>query len=156
VTIPRDASDPLLRECPVLRAGAPVQDAVRRVLDANLPALPVADQDARLCGIFGEREFFSALFPGYLAELTSAGFVPRSLESALEKRAACRDEPVRAYMNTERVDVGTEFSDAQIAETFLHHRVLIIPVVDADRRILGVVTRSDFFRAAAERFVTAG
>lgn len=154
MTSRRNASDSLVREAPVLSAGASVGTAVRAVLDANLPALPVADPDGRLCGIFGEREFLSALFPGYLGELTSAGFVPRSLESALEKRAACRDEPVGAYLNTERIDVATEFSDAQIAETFLHHRVLIVPVVDAQRRVLGVITRSDFFRAAAERFVT--
>jgi CBS domain-containing protein len=59
-------------------------------------------------------------------------------------------------MNTERIEVATEFSDAQIAETFLHHRVLIVPVVDAERRVLGVITRSDFFRAAAEGFLASG
>jgi CBS domain-containing protein len=117
---------------------------------------------SRLCrwraltdGIFGEREFFTALFPGYLAQLNYAGFVPRSLEPALEKRAACRNDPVRKYMNTEHVEVGTDFSDAQVAETFLHHRVLIVPVVD-DGRVTGVITRSDFFRAVAERFLAAG
>jgi CBS domain-containing protein len=55
-------------------------------------------------------------------------------------------------MNTARVDVTGDFSDAQIAETFLHHRVLVIPVVD-DRRVTGVITRSDFFQAVAERFL---
>jgi CBS-domain-containing membrane protein len=148
----RTAADPLVRDTPVLAATTPIGDAVRRVLEADLPALPVVDEQQRLCGIFGEREFFSALFPGYLAELHSAGFVPRSLESALEKRATCRTEPVRKYMNTEHVDVGTEFSDAEVAETFLHHRVLIIPVV-GDRRVVGVITRSDFFRAVVERFL---
>ena len=58
-------------------------------------------------------------------------------------------------MNTERIEVGTEFSDAQVAETFLHHRVVIIPVVD-ERRVVGVITRSDFFRAVAERFLNVG
>jgi CBS-domain-containing membrane protein len=56
------------------------------------------------------------------------------------------------HMNTERIEVATEFSDAQIAQTFLHHRVLIVPVVDAERRVLGVMTRSDFFRAAPRAF----
>jgi CBS domain-containing protein len=152
---PRTLSDPLVRDSPVLASHDPVGEAVRQVLLTGLPALPVADRGGRLCGIFGEREFFTALFPGYLAELRSAGFVTRSLESALEKRAACRSEEVRAHMNTERIEVGTEFSDAQVAETFLHHRVLIVPVVD-DRQVLGIITRSDFFRAVAERFLGAG
>ena len=31
-------------------------------------------------------------------------------------------------MNTEHVDVGADYSDTQVAEIFLHHRVLIVPV----------------------------
>jgi CBS domain-containing protein len=136
----------------VLRDDDRVEDAVRQVLDSALPALPVVDAGGALGGIFGEREFMGALFPGYLKELKYAGFVPRSLEDALQKRAGCRAEPVRQYMNTEHIDVGTDFSDAQVAEIFLHHRVLILPVVE-DRQVIGVITRSDFFRALAERFL---
>jgi CBS domain-containing protein len=149
---PRTFSDPLLREAPLVRADATVVEAVRTVLDSGLPALPVVDERDCLYGIFGEREFMGAVFPGYLKELKYAGFVPRSLESALEKRAGCRNEPVRQYTNTEHIDVGADFSDSQVAETFLHHRVLIIPVTD-ERRVIGVITRSDFFRALAERFL---
>ena len=36
-------------------------------------------------------------------------------------------------MNTEHVDVGPDYSDTQVAEIFLHHRVLIVPVVDDGR-----------------------
>ena len=151
---PRSVSDALVRDTPVLTVSDSVEMAVRCLLDTDLPALPVADADGRYRGIFGEREFFAALFPGYLSELHSAGFVPRSLESALEKRAACRREAVAEYMNTEHVDVGPDFSDAQVAETFLHHHVLILPVV-ADGRVAGVILRGDFFRAVAERFLAA-
>ena len=149
---PRSVSDPLVREADVLAAEDPVAEAVRRVLAADIPALPVADARGRFCGIFGEREFFAALFPRYLGELSYAGFVPKSVEAALEKRAGCRDEPVADHMNTEHVAVETDFSDARVAEIFLHHRVLIVPVLDA-RRVVGVITRSDFFRALAERFL---
>ena len=97
----------------------------------------------------------TALFPGYLGELGYAGFVPRSLENALEKRSSCRTETVERYMNTEHIDVGPDFSDAQVAEVFLHHRVLLVPVIDGGS-IVGVITRSDFFRALAERFLVSG
>ena len=150
---PRSITDRLVRESPVLREDDVVESAVRRLLDVDLPALPVVGLDGALAGIFGEREFFGALFPGYLSELHSTGFVPRSLEAALEKRPACRGEPVRAHMNTEHIRVGTDYSDTQIAETFLHHRVLIIPVVDDGGSVSGVIVRGDFFRAVAERFL---
>jgi CBS domain-containing protein len=149
---PRSVSDALVHEAPVVRTDATIADAVRAVLDSRLPALPVVDERDRLRGIFGEREFMNALFPGYLNLLGSAGFVPRALEDALEKRASCSTEPVGKYMNTEHIDVGSDFSDAQVAEIFLHHRVLLVPVVDQGR-VVGVITRSDFFHALAERFL---
>ena len=149
----RSFSDPLVRESPTLNATDSVETAVRRLLDSDLPALPVAGAGARFCGIFGEREFFQALFPGYLDQLGGAGFVTRTLESALEKRGSCRHDAVRDHMNTEHVEVGTDFSDAQVAEIFLHHRVLILPVTDERAHVVGVITRGDFFDAVARRFL---
>jgi CBS domain-containing protein len=149
---PRTVSDPLIRDTPVIRSDATVGAAVRQVLDSELPALPVVDANGKLCGIFGEREFMSAVFPGYLNLLGSASFVPRAIEDTLEKRASCSAEAVMKYTNTEHIDVDTDFSDAQVAEIFLHHRVLLVPVVDQGR-VTGVITRGDFFRALAERFL---
>lgn len=139
------------REVPLLEADQPVRDAVRTIVDADAPALPVVGGNGRLCGIFGEREFIAALFPAYLSELGYAGFVPKSLETQLEKRATCALDPVKRYMNTEHIDVGPDHSDTQIAETFLHHRVLIVPIVE-DGRVAAIITRADFFRALAARF----
>jgi predicted transcriptional regulator len=77
---------------------------------------------------------------------------PKGLDEALEKRAAWRREPVAKHMNTEHVDVPEDASDVQVAETFLHHRALILPV-RGDGGIKGVSTRSDFFTELAERFL---
>jgi acetoin utilization protein AcuB len=148
---PDQLSRDLVREAPLLRREETVGEAVAEVLDSGLPALPVVDDD-RLVGIFGEREFIGALFPGYFRDLSYAGFVPSTLDDAIEKRAGCRDEPVGDYMHTEHIDVGPDFSDAQVAETFLHHRVLIVPVVDSGQ-VKGVITRADFFRRLGERFL---
>lgn len=142
----------LVRHSPLLRRDETVGAAVRKVLDSDLPALPVVDANDHLVGIFGEREFIGALFPGYLKELKYAGFVPSTLDDAIEKRAGCGHEPVGDYMHTEHIDVGTDFSDAQLAETFLHHRVRIIPVTDSGQ-VRGVITRADFFRRLSERFL---
>ena len=63
---------------------------------ATCPALPVVDDRERFAGIFGEREFIEALFPGYLGQLKGAAFLRGSLDDALEKRDACRVRTRRA------------------------------------------------------------
>jgi CBS domain-containing protein len=148
--MPRTIGSLLQRDVPLLRTDEPLGQAVGKVVGAGLPALPVVDGDERYAGIFGEREFITAIFPGYVKSLGYAAFVPKTAEDALEKRRACSTEPVGQHMNDEHIDVAPEFSDLQLAEIFIHHRVLIIPVVDAGS-VCGVVTRTDFFRALAER-----
>ena len=74
----------------------------------------------------------------------------KSLEAALEKRQGCGAERVGEHMNREHVDAGADFSDVGLAETFIHHRVLIVPITEAGR-VTGIVTRRDFFAALAER-----
>jgi CBS domain-containing protein len=149
---PNSISRPIVRDAPLLREDDTVEQAVQSILDSGLPALPVVDDQGQLAGIFGEREFMAALFPGYVRELKFAGFVPKRLDEALEKRAACRKERVGEHMNTEHVDVSADASDVHVAETFLHHRVLIVPVRD-NGGIKGVITRGDFFAQLAERFL---
>lgn len=138
----------------LLHTTDPVGVAVRQIIDGDLPALPVVDERDRYVGIFGEREFMTALFPGYLKELKNTAFLRRSLDETLEKREGCRAEPVERYMNTEHVDVGADFSDTQVAEIFLHHRVLIVPILD-EGRVTGVITRTEFFRSVADHFLDA-
>ena len=149
--MPRTIVESLHRDAPVVTQSDPVGSALALLLDCDLPAIPVVDDADRYAGIFGEREFITALFPGYVSSLKHAGFVPKSIDTVLEKRQTCRMEPVGKHMNTEHIDVPPDFSDVQLAEVFIHHRVLIVPITD-QKRVVGVITRTDFFRALAERF----
>ena len=148
----RTISEHALHHPPVLRVGDTVETAVRTVLDSGMPALAAVDDRERFAGIFGEREFMSALFPGYLRELRHTGFLRRSLDEALETREGGRHEPIGQYLTTDHVEVAPDFSDVAVAEIFLHHRVLVVPVVDAGR-VEGLLLRRDFYRALAQRFL---
>ncbi|HYU61947.1 MAG TPA: CBS domain-containing protein [Solirubrobacterales bacterium] len=139
-----------LKEIEPLNAGEPVGQAARKVIEAGLPALPVVEDDGSFAGIFGEREFMAALFPAYVGTLSSARMVSRSIDETIERREACREEPIRDHLTTDHVLVEDDYSDTQLAELFLHHRVLIIPIA-TQGRVHAVVTRNDFFRALAEK-----
>ena len=144
----------LIRDVPTLRDDAPVGTAIATLVEAGLPALPVCGADGKLVGVFGERNAITAVLPGYVGELSGAAFLSAALDEALERRVECVREPVSKYMSTEHVDVPANFSYAQLAETFLHHRVAVIPVVDGGR-VTGAVTRRDYVRALAEKLPDA-
>ena len=151
----RTISESVLRRVEPLSATDTIEAAVRRLLELDLPALPAVDADGRYAGIFGEREFLTALFPGYLRELRGSKFLSRGIDDALEKRETCRMEAVGEYLYREHVEVDEDFSDAELAEIFFHHRVLIVPVLSGGR-VEGLVTRHEFFCAVASRFVGRG
>ena len=138
-----------IREITPLDADEQVGAAAGKVIEAGLPALPAVD-DGKFVGIFGEREFMTALFPGYVRELASSAMIARSIDDAIERREGCRLEPIRTYLTTDHVMVEDEYSDTQLAELFLHHRVLIIPIA-TNGQVHAVVTRADFFRGLAAK-----
>ena len=150
---PRTIADLVHRDVPVIPGSSTIEAAVPVLLSSKLPAVPVVDDEQHFSGIFGEREFITALFPGYVGSLRHAGFVPKSmLPHGWLFPGRSRTDPVSRHMNTEHIDVGPDFSDVGLAEIFIHHRVLIVPVVE-HKRVLGVITRAEFFAEVAQRFL---
>jgi CBS domain-containing protein len=141
-----------LREVEPLSADEAVGTAAAMVVESGLPALPAVEEDGSFAGIFGEREFMAALFPGYVGELASARMISRSIDETIERRITCRDEPIRAYLTSDHVVVEGDYSDTQLAEIFIHHRVLIVPIA-SQGRVHAVATRADFFRALVQRLL---
>ena len=150
--MPDSLTQETIREIEPLSADEPVGSAARRVLESGLPGLPAVERDGSFAGIFGEREFMVALFPGYVNTLSSAAMISRTIDETIERRTGCAEEPIRAYLTTDHVVVEDEHSDTHLAELFLHHRVLVIPIA-TEGRVHAVVTRSDFFRGLAQRLL---
>jgi CBS domain-containing protein len=151
--MPNEIAKSILRKVEPLGADDLIGAAAERVVETGLPALPAVEDDGSFAGIFGEREFIAALFPGYVAELASSAMIRRSLDEVIERRMGCAVEPIRSYLTTDHVAVADDYSDTQLAEIFLHHRVLIVPIAHGGR-VDSVVTRNDFFAAMVGRLVS--
>jgi CBS domain-containing protein len=145
----------ILREVEPLAADEEIGVAARRLLETGLPGLPAVEPDGTFVGIFGEREFMTALFPGYVGELATAAMVRRSVDETIERRRQCAVEPIRRYLTTDHILVEDDYSDLQLTEIFLHHRVLVVPIATAGR-VHAVVTRKAFFEQMVERLEKLG
>ena len=152
--MPKSIVNEIKREIEPLQADDLIAPAAERLVEEGLPGLPAVERDGSFAGIFGQREFMAALFPAYLRELASAAMVRRSVDETIERRGQCAAEPIRPYLTTDHILVEDDYSDTQLVEIFLHHRVLIVPIATAGR-VHAVVTREAFFELLVKRLTEA-
>lgn len=153
--MPDTIAKQVLQDAEPLDADELIGTAVRKIIDAGLPGLPAVETDGSYAGVFGAHEFVSAFFPAYLDDLRGARMISRSVDEAIARRSDCVTEPIRGFLNTDHVLVEGDYSDTQLAELFLHHRVEIIPI-RTDGRIGAVVPLGDFFHALGTRLLSSG
>lgn len=137
--------DAMTRDVVTVEFGAALQDAWRLMRDKGIKALPVVDRSRRVVGIITMADFMrsagvdsaSHAFGERLRTFLRAdGLVhsdkPEVVGQIMSRqvRVTSQDKPV--------ADLLPLFTDAG------HHH---IPVIDADKRIVGIITQSDFVRA---------
>ncbi|HTM44755.1 MAG TPA: CBS domain-containing protein [Polyangiaceae bacterium] len=116
---------------------ATVRQALRLLHELDLRHLPVVD-DGRLIGMLSDRDFRTALGPGYLDGVSSAEAMNGS---------------VAALMSSDLVCVSPETEIAEVVDLMIEHRVGAIPVAgDDEDDLLGIVTYVDVLRAARDLF----
>jgi CBS domain-containing protein len=94
----------------------------------------VTDADGRLAGVLTERDIFGRL----VGEDVAPG--------------VDLDAPVEAYMTTNPNTLRLDQSVRDALELMQSGRYRNVPVVDADRRLVGVVRQVDILRFLAESF----
>ena len=110
--------------------------AVRTIEEHHVHALPVVDGARRVVGIIAESDLMAReerLDPGH-----GRIGMPRPRDARRAKAMTVRDA-----MSRRCVTVTPETPLGEAARTMHRRRVGRLPVVDADRRLVGIVTRSD-------------
>lgn len=98
--------------------------------------LPVIDSEGRLVGLLTHRDLLRAQISA-LAGLTDE-----------ERRARQAEVQVRQIMTRDVWTVTPETHASDAGRTLLDHRYGCLPVVDANRVLVGILTERDFLRFA--------
>lgn len=123
--------------------------AAPRIAEAG-GGLPVAGPDGRLVGYLSERDMLGALFPAYLAEFRNTAFLTRDFRSLLRHAREGSGHRVADHMTRDPAWVEIDDSESHAAELFLHNGLRSLAVVDAERRVVGVLRLGDLIRALLE------
>lgn len=124
-------------ELVTINMDAGLGEALEICIERRIRHLPVVDENGKLVGILTDRDIRASLSPrlGTISENESD-------RVTLRRR-------VHVYMHRQIVTGTPEMPLAGAAALMLEHRVGCLPVVDEDRRLVGIVTTSDFLRFLA-------
>ena len=99
--------------------------------------MPIVDGDGQLVGLVSQRD----LLRNSLVDQVN---VPESVEQAVLERLQVRD-----LMTTQVQGVRPDLDIREAAQLMLEHKYGCLPVVDAERRLVGILTEADFVRFLA-------
>jgi CBS domain-containing protein len=129
-------------------------DTVNHVADVlsehHFTGVPVMDEAGLLLGLISERDFIASdskiYLPTYIKLLTEFDFIKhdeRRLSPAVQNiiNATAVD-----IMNSDPVTVSMDLDIESLANVFGTKRVNPIPVVDEQKKVLGIVSRSDLIK----------
>ena len=136
----------MTREFPQVREETPLREFVQALCRIGTSGLPVIDQDGHVVGFVSERDVIEAALPGGFELLVSDSPLWPEGEQFSEQLRELADSPVRDYMVREVVKVREDEEDAYVAELMIRKGLKVIPVVDRDGALVGLIRRIDLLK----------
>jgi CBS-domain-containing membrane protein len=144
----------MTRPVPTVHPETCLADAAHLMVSERISGLPVVDDTDRLVGIISEADFLRALgvpahHPSHsLWQTLDALFRHLAEHPHLE----APEQLVGPSMTEAVVTVAPEGGAGDVIALMKRHRVKRVVVCDAQRRVLGMVTRSDLVRVFFDRY----
>jgi CBS domain-containing protein len=142
------AVDVMVRGVVTVHPETSISDAITLLIEHDISALPVVDDEAKLVGVLSEADLIRR------AELGTEKHRPWWME-AVTGAAALAEEFAKAHgqkvgdlMTTKVVSVGEDTPISDIATLLERHRIKRVPVI-RDGKVIGVISRSNLIQALA-------
>jgi CBS domain-containing protein len=148
----RKVSEYMTRHVVTSSPGDSVSEALRRMVQDKVSALPVIDGHERCVGVLSASDLLplAMQFGGELDMLNhTQGLDHQMLLQQLE-RTGFSDQTVRDVMTPTPVTINPDTDLAQAAAEMVRHRVHRLAVADAKGLLLGLISTMDIVRAVAE------
>jgi len=126
-----------------------IKDAFLKLLKMRISGLPVLDENSKLLGMFTEKDILKAILPGYLDKV--GRFVYEANPKIVKKKLLeIQDLTVGELMRHEVVTVDEDTTLCEVARLMLTQNVRRIPVLNKEKKVVGIVAREDILREFAK------
>jgi CBS domain-containing protein len=142
------AMDVMVRDVVTVKPDSNVGDAVKLLIEHDISALPVVDDDGELVGIISEADLV------HREEIDTEKHRPWWVEAVTpaadlaEDFAKAHGHKVDEIMSTEVVSASEETPLGEIANLLEKHRIKRVPIL-RDGKLVGIVSRSNLIQALA-------
>jgi CBS domain-containing protein len=140
--MPRTVRDVMTAKLTYARQDTPYKELVRLLAERGVSGMPVVDDQHRVVGVVSEADLL-------VKQAKPANHFQRYyLERKRDRlqRAKAEGAAAAELMSYPAVTVGPEASVAQAARLLRKHLVKRLPVVDAEGRLVGIVSRADVLK----------
>ena len=144
----------MVKEVDSLSPDISVKEAMDILLKRKISGLPVIDTAGKLAGMFTEKNILSYLLPSYIEKV--GRFVYEENPKATKKKLAelCQIK-ISQLMRKEVVTTTEETALCEAARIMLTQKARRLPVVDKERKVVGIIAREDILRAMNKEAVCA-
>jgi CBS domain-containing protein len=135
-------TDVMNRDVVVVSPRMPLKDVARVLVNRHFSGVPVVNDDGKVLGVLSEADI--------LAKERGPGSASSIFGRALELETWGQKHDARDAgdaMTAPAVTISPQRSVAEAASLMLDRGVNRLPVVDADAKLVGIVTRADLVRA---------
>jgi len=126
-----------------------IKDAFLKLLKMRISGLPVLDENSKLLGMFTEKDILRAILPGYLDKV--GRFIYEANPKIVKKKLLeIQDLTVGELMRHEVVTVDEDTTLCEVAHLMLTQNVRRIPILNKEKKVVGIVAREDILREFAK------
>jgi CBS domain-containing protein len=141
----------MTRAVTTTRAEASLAEVVEKLLDKDYTALPVTDAANRVVGIISDTDLLQRGDMEVSISLKKA--VDPELASALIARLRQSTRTVAEVMTAEPVTIAPDAPLSAAARVMSQRRLKRLPVVDSERRLLGIISRLNILNVLAAGYL---
>jgi CBS-domain-containing membrane protein len=111
----------------------------------RIPGVPVVDEERRVLGLVTHEELINIFVPHYLSMFDELAFLDDLGE--IEAQTMAEIEPTlflaEDIMATDLITAGPSTSMMKVAALMMNRKLVLMPVIDAEGRLVGVLSRND-------------
>jgi len=126
-----------------------VREAAKALFEREISGLPVADEQKNVVGMITEKEIISMALPKFAEQFGDFDVILN--EDSFSRKIAEADKvKVKDIMRREVLCVPEDTSVAEVARLMIAKKARRIPVLDKNKKLVGIIARADIVRKIAK------